>query len=408
MMISSSDRIGWVGTHYMGGVLSLISMPKKSATIELPETAAKRLKPFIDRGIENGIFTDASVVTKLYYDKAGSDELKENVETFGGADQPIAQNYITDAVLVDLTSILRQKKYTANLEIWEVNHRTLGTNSGNPRPACFVIGQAVIEDGDNVLESAMFRMQLWDNDTSMADDLERDGTYSASVTCRNLDADVLDLKVLSGLTQFTRNEHKHGSREDLLRAMYDVTPIAELEDDISRGFNDYRLIEATVSYAGVKNSRAGNQFGSMMLNDDSTMTIEAIESGENLMLNALCSVSVANRFGKYSRILCLCTTRTSEQYGLSANIECAVGIVIVEPPQPTVQTGGDDSEDDAASYFSTGSDDTPIIGDDDDEEVVEEVKEVVEEAVEEAPKAEAKEAPKAEASDDDDDWEDWE
>jgi len=395
----------------MGGVLSLFSMPKKSATMRLPETAAKRLKPFIDRGIENGIFTDASVVTKLYFDKAASDELKENVDTFGGADQPIAQNYITDAVLVDLTSILRQKRYTANLDIWEINHRTMGTNTGNPRPACFVTGQAVIEDGDNVLETAMFRMQLWDNDTSLADDLERDGNYTANVTCRNLDADVLDLKVLSGLTQFSRSEYKHGNREELLRAMYDVVPIAELEDDVSRGYNDYRLIEATVSYAGVKNSRAGNQFGSMMLKDDSTMTIEAIESGENLMLNALCSVSVANRYGKYSRILCLCTTRTSEQYGLSANIEVAVGIVVVEPPKPTVQTGGDDSEDDAASYFSTGSDDTPIIGDDDDEEeeeeVVEEVKEevveeVVEEVKEEAPKAEAK------ADSDDDDWEDWE
>jgi len=386
-------------------------MPKKSATTKLPETAAKRLQPFIERGITNGIFTDDTVVTKLYYDKAASDELAENVATFGGPDQPIAQNYITDAVLVDLTSILRQKRYTAHLDIWEINHRTVGTNTGQPRPACFVIGQAVIEDGDSVLDEALFRMQLWDTDVSLADDLERDGTYTTSVSCRNLEADVLDLKVLSGLTQFSSSEHEHGSREELLKAMFDISPIAELEDDVSRGFNDYRLIEATVSFAGVKNSRAGNQFGSMMLKDDSTMTLEAIESGDNLMLNALCSVSVANRFGKYSRILCLVTTRTSEQYGLSANIEAAVGLVVVEPPKPTVQTGGDDDEDDAADYFSTSddSDDVPLIGDDDDDDDDSSSDEAGEDESDDAPSEEAEPAKKAESGsdDDDDDWEDW-
>ena len=44
--------------------------------------------------------------------------------------------------------------------------------------------------------------------------------------------------------------------------------------------NDYRLVEATVSFSGVQNSKTGNQFGKMLLKDESTMTLDAIESGE--------------------------------------------------------------------------------------------------------------------------------
>tara|TARA_R110000824_G_scaffold38186_3_gene116956 strand:- start:217 stop:1395 length:1179 start_codon:yes stop_codon:yes gene_type:complete len=389
-------------------------MCPKTASPKLPKTAAARLKPYIDRGITNGIFPDGKVVTELYYSKAASPELQENISNFGGKDTPIAQDYITDVVLVDLSALLNQKRYTAHLDIWEVAHRTVGLNSGNPRPAVFIMGQGVLETDDAVLDEGLFRLQLWDNDVSIADDLERDGHYISSVSCRNLDNDVLDLKVLSGLTRFESEKYEHGSREELLRSMYDVTPIAELEDDISRGFNDYRLIEATVAYSGVKNSRAGNQFGSLMLKDESTMTIEAIESGENLLLNALCSVSVANRFGKYSRLLCLATTRTGEQYGLSANIEATVGLVVIEPPKPTVTTGGDDDEDDAADYFSTSNDDIPLIEDDEDEDDGDEdapTKESDDPKPEPEPEPEVEEVkvaePKKADADTDDEWDDW-
>ena len=230
------------------------------------------------------------------------------------------------------------------------------------------VGQAVVEDDDVESEPSLFRLSLWDGDASIADDIERDGTYAMAVSCKNLDAEILDLRPMQGLSAFSSEEYEHGSREELLRSMYDVTPIAELEDNLSSSLNDYRLIEATVSYSGLQNARSGSQFGKMLLKDDSTMTMDAIESGENLLLNCITSTGIASRFGKYSRVLALVTAKVND-YGLSANLECAVGLVVVKPPEAeTSSTGGDDdSEDDAASYFKTDSN-VPTIGADEDEE----------------------------------------
>ena len=393
---------------------------KKSA---LPPTASRRLKPFIEKGIENGVFVDDSTVVNLWRTKAQDGQFKENISQLGGIKNELAQNFVTDLVLVDLSAILRRQRYTAHLDIWEVNHRTVGIAKGNPRPACFIIGQAVIEDGGGAtMESAIFRMSLWDEMTSLADDVEADGKYVTAVTTRKggLDADILDLQPLEGLTNFTPEEFDHGDRAELLREMYEVTPIMELDDNISRTPTDFRLVEAMVSFSGVQNSKAGNQFGKMLLKDDSTMTMEAIESGENLLLNAITSSAVVSRFGKYSRILALCTVKDNGQYGLSANIETAVGLVVVEPPKAT--PAAEEKEDDASSYFATASTPAIVVGDDDDDESTDDDAEPVikeeseptattseteaessEDTPEPAPVAEPTEAEDS----GDDDWDDW-
>ena len=226
---------------------------------------------------------------------------------------------------------------------------------------------------------------------------------------------------MQGLASFAQEEYEHGDRQELLKGLFDITDIADLEDNLSVGNNDFRLIEASVSYAGVQNSRAGNQFGKMLLKDDSTMTMDAIESGENLLLNCMCSTAIATRFGKYSKILALVSVKSSNDYGLSANMECAIGLVVVSPPEPETPKGGDDDDDDAASYFKTN---VPTITDDDDDEedvasetptettaivedsTAEETEEVVETPT---PKKAEKAAEKAAepATDGDDDWDDW-
>ena len=398
--------------------------PKKTPS-KLPKYAEKRLRPFIDSGISKGIFTDDSTVIQLFANFAKDPTNKPQIDALGGMKSEIAQSFVTDAVLIDLTSILRQKRYTAHVDVFEVAHRTVGINKGNPRPACFMIGQAVVEDTDgSVMESALFRMSLWDAETAIADDVEAGGTYSLSVSCRNLDAEVLDLRTLSGITSFKAEKYDHSDRIELLKSMFDISPISDLDDDISRSPTDYRLVEATVSYAGVQNSRAGSQFGKMLLKDDSTMTMEAIESGENLLLNCITSTSIAARFGKYSRILALLTTKDNGEYGLSANVETAIGIITVAPPIPETSVGSDDDDDDAADYFNNS--DIKTIGDDDDDEekaeeetetveaeeetetveAEEETETVEEPAVEVNTKSDEKASP-AESEDDDDDWEDW-
>jgi len=392
-------------------------MSNKKTPSKLPKYAEKRLRPFIDSGISKGIFTDDSAVIRLFANFAKDPTNKPQIDALGGMKSEIAQSFVTDAVLIDLTSILRQKRYTAHVDVFEVAHRTVGINKGNPRPACFMIGQAVVEDTDgSVMDSALFRMSLWDAETSIADDIEAGGTYSLSVSCRNLDAEVLDLRTMSGITSFKAEKYDHSDRVELLKSMFDISPISDLDEDISRSPTDYRLVEATVSYAGVQNSRAGSQFGKMLLKDDSTMTMEAIESGENLLLNCITSTSIASRFGKYSRILALLTTKENGEYGLSANVETAIGIITVAPPVPETSVGSDDDDDDAADYFNNS--DIKTIGDDDEddeekeEEVVETVEaekepETVEEPVVEAnTKSDEKVSP-AESDDDDDDWEDW-
>ena len=388
----------------------------------LPKIAQKRLAPYIERGITNGIFTDGKPVAEMYQRKTNDPTLAQTISELGGMSSEPAQQFITETVLVDLSAILRQKRYTGHLDIWEVNHRIVGVASGNPRPVCFITGMAVVEDDDVESEPSLFKLSLWDSDAALADDVERDGKYALAVTCKNLDADILDLRPMQGLASFAQEEYEHGNREELLRGLFDVTDIADLEDNLSVGNNDYRLIEASVSYAGVQNSRAGNQFGKMLLKDDSTMTMDAIESGENLLLNCMCPTAIATRFGKYSKVLALVTVKSSNDYGLSANMDCAIGLVTVAPPEPETPKGGDDDDDDAASYFKTNVPTISADDDDDEEDVPVEPKvkveepataiveeEIVEDVVETpAPKA-AKKAEKAAepAKDDDDDWDDW-
>ena len=363
----------------------------KTATTALPPTASKRLMPFIERGIANGIFKDASPVVDMFNRKSHDASLKETIDSLGGLASEVAQAFLTDIVLTDLTSILRQKRYAAHVQVWSVSHSTIGAASGNPRPVCNIFGQAVMMDGDDEMDAALFSMSLWDEDASVGDDVEVDGIYEVSVSCRNLDAPSLDLKALTGLTSFVEEEYAHADSVQLLKDTYDVVDIADLEDDLSKGRNDYRLIEATVSYSGVQNSRAGNQFGKILLKDESTMTLEAIESGESLMLNALCSPDIALKFGKYSKILALITTKVQGEYGLSANIAVAVPVILVAPIQ-AVAVVKTEKEDDAADYFKKASAQAISLDDDDDDD------EVVEEKVVEAPPAvEVVEAPPAPA-----------
>jgi len=383
---------------------------KKADNLALPPTAAKRLAPFIERGIANGIFKDATPVVAMFNNKAQDASLKETVDSLGGVASEVAQAFLTDIVLTDLTSILRQKRYTAHVQIWSVSHNTVGAASGNPRPVCNIFGQAVVEDGDDAMDAAMFSMSLWDDDAAIGDDVERDGIYEVSVSCRNLDAPTLDLRPLSGLTTFHSEEYTHESAVDLLKDTYEVVDIADLEDDVSRGRNDYRLIEATVSYAGVQNSRAGNQFGKLLLKDDSTMTLEAIESGESLMLNALCSTDIATRFGKYSKILALITTKVQGEYGLSGNIVVALPVILVAPIVAKVATV-ESKEDDAADYFNKQSAKAINLDDDDDDDDDDSGASEATESVDTTPTpSEPEEAPEAppvvEESDDDDDDDD--
>jgi len=369
-------------------------MAKKS---KLPPTAEKRLRPYIERGITSGVFADETPVVELWKRKTTDDRLKETIEQLGGMGSEVAHQFLTDVVLTDLTAILRQKRYTAHVEVWEVNHRTIGQSGTNPRQVCFLFGQAVVDDDGSEMEPALFRMGLWDDDASIADDIERDGVYEVSVSCKVLNSDVLELRPIGALTHFKTEEFDHSERSELVCDTFDVVPIAELEDCVSRGFNDYRLVKGTISFSGVQNSRSGNQFGKMLLKDDSTMTMEAIESGENLLLNCMTSVDIAQRFGKYSQVLALVTTKINGEYGLSANMETCVGTVVVTPPEPESQASGDDSDDDAADYFSDDS--TPLISDDDDEDEDDDDDETIEEVVTESEEPEPEEADDDEAVD---------
>lgn len=365
----------------------------KSKKGKLPANVMKRLAPFIDRGIQNGIFTDEQQVVDLYRRRAKDESIQDALTALGGIRSKNGQNFVTDCVLTDLSAILRQKRYTAHMNVWECRHTTVGAAKGNPRPAAFLYGQTVIDTGDETMEPAMFRMSLWDEDAIIADDVVSGGTYAVNVSCRNLDLDILDLRPLSGLTNFSPEDYDHEDPEKVLRETFEISPIAELEDDISRSPSDFRLVEATISYAGSQTSRTGNAFGKVMLKDDSTMTMDAIESGENLLLNCITSTDIAERFGRYSRILGLVTTKMNGEWGLSANLEVAIGLVVVSPPEPEVDDSGDDGADDATTYFTDD--------DDDDDET-----ETVEATVDEAPK---EKKAKADADDDDgwsdDDWE---
>ena len=376
---------------------------KKTGKSQLPKKVGAKLKPFIDKGIQNGLWDDASTVTDMFRHKVKDDRLKDTLEQLGGIKTEIGQMFIADALLVDLSAILRQKRYNAHIEVWEVDHRTIPT-AGGDRQLCGIFGQVVVEDLDgSLLEPALGNLGLWGDDAAIGDDVERDVVYQISVTCRDLEADVLDLKPLEGLSRFKDSDHDgFGDRAELLRECFEVTDIADLEENVSRGRNDYRLVEATVSFAGVKARRDGGTFGSLLLKDDSTTTLEAIESGETLLLSGITSSDIANRFGKYPKILALCTVKNDGQYGLSANIVSAEGLVVVAPPAPEPDASGDDSGDDAASYFSDDDDDDLDTLDLDDDEEVED-----DDGDDEAEEPEPAEETKAEAEDAEDEDDGW-
>ncbi len=315
----------------------------------LPEIASKKLRPYIEKGQREGLWDDETPVREMFFTKAT--ELKSTLEDLGGLESEIGQAFIVDAVTIDLSAILRQKKYTAHMEVWEVSHATVGIATGNPRPVAFLYGQAVMESNGETMDAALFSMSLWGSDASIADDVERDGTYAVIVSCKDTNRDVLDLGTLQGMTRFNPETKEHGDRLKIMRDSFEVDPIADLPDNPSRGRTDMRLIEATVSYAGVQNTRAGGQMGKMSLKDDSTTTLEMIETGEVLTLGAIVSTGMAQRYGKYSKVLALCTVKNDAKYGLSADIKFCEPIVLIEPPKAEAPKSGDDSSDNAENYF---------------------------------------------------------
>ena len=317
---------------------------------DLPEYASKKLKPYGEKGVREGLWEDDTAVAAMFQTKA--EELSTTLDEMGGIKSEIGQAFIVDAVTIDLSAILRQKKYTAEVEVWEVTHATVGQASGNPREACWIYGQAVMTAGDDEMDAAMFQLSLWGSDVNIADDIERDGTYSIVVSCRDLNKDVLDLQVLAGMSKFNPSEKTHAERLTLMKDTFEVTDIADLPDDISRGRLDFRLVEGQISYAGVQNTRKGGQMGKMLLKDESTTTLEAIESGENLLLSTITSTDIASRYGKYSKVLALATVRNDPRYGLSADVKICEPIALVAPPVPETATSGDDSADNAENYFA--------------------------------------------------------
>jgi len=368
------------------------------ASKNLPKQAAARLSPYVQRGIEKGMWNDDSTVVDLFNTKAADPSLQDTIESLGGAGSDIAVQFVTDAVLVDLTDILRRTPYEAHLEIWEVNHAVIPSTG---RPACFISGAAIVSDDQGEMEAAMFNMSLWDADAALGDVLERDGVYKSGVTCKDLERDVLLLDPISGLTKFVKSKKSFGSRSDLLRETFEVTPINELSDNLSRGMFDFRLIEGTVVFCGTQPTKAGGQFGRIILRDDSST--EDLELGEGeLVLSGITSVEIASRFGKYSKILALMTVNESAKYGLNANVKGAEAVIMVAPAvAPNSNASGDDDADDASDYFS--SDDVVDVDlDDDEDDVVEDTAEVVEDAVEET----VDDDDDGWIDDEDDDWDD--
>jgi hypothetical protein len=372
----------------------------------LPKAAAKRLEPFIQRGIDKGMWSDDSTVASIYENKSTDASLKATIDDLGGPKSDIAIQFITDAVLVDLTDILRKTPFSCTLEIWEVSH-TIIPSTG--RPACFISGAAILTSEQGELDAAMFNMSLWDSDAALGDDLERDGVYTTSVTCKDVERDVLLIEPIAGLTNFKQSKGSFPNRADLLKQTFDVSQIVDLKDNLSRGMFDFRLIEGTLVYSGTQPTKAGGQFGRIMLRDDSSIDAD---DGEELILTGLTSPEIALRFGKYSKILALMTVSESAKYGLNANVKIAEALILVAPPKATQSASKDDDGDDASDYFNQGSDEIKEVNlddDEDDDEVdeVEHVEEVVEEAVEEAGEPADSHLAEADGDDDDDEDDDW-
>ena len=352
------------------------------------------------------MWSDDSTVVDLFYSKAEDPSLQDTIESLGGSDSEIAQMFVTDAVLVDLTDILRRTPYEAHLEIWEVNHAVIPATG---RPACFISGAAIVTDDQGEMDAAMFNMSLWDADAALGDVLERDGVYKTGVTCKDLERDVLLLDAISGLTKFVKSKKQFGNRADLLRETFEVTPINELSDNLSRGMFDFRLIEGTVVFCGTQPTKAGGQFGRIMLRDDSSLDNIDSEDGE-LILSGITSVEIASRFGKYSKILALMTVNESAKYGLNANVKGAEAVILVAPAVASSKnTSGDDDADDASDYFGNDDDIEDVDLDDDVEEDVEDdvqEEEVVEEETTQDDSNADQDDDDGWIDDDDDDWDD--
>ena len=62
----------------------------------LPKIAKKRLAPYIERGIVNGIFTDGKPVAEMYQRKANDPSLSQTISELGGATSEPAQQFITE------------------------------------------------------------------------------------------------------------------------------------------------------------------------------------------------------------------------------------------------------------------------------------------------------------------------
>lgn len=350
------------------------------------------------------MWNDDSTVVDLFYTKAEDPSLQDTIESLGGSDSEIAQAFVCDAVLVDLTDILRRTPYEAHLEIWEVNHAVIPSTG---RPACFISGAAIVTDDQGEMDAAMFNMSLWDADAALGDVLERDGVYKTGVTCKDLERDVLLLDPISGLTKFVKSKKQFGNRADLLKETFEVTPINELQDNLSRGMFDFRLVEGTVVFCGTQPTKAGGQFGRIMLRDDSSLDNIDSDEGE-LILTGITSVEIASRFGKYSKILALMTVNESAKYGLNANVKGAEAIILVAPAVASnTNTSGDDDVDDASDYFGSDDEIVDVDLDDDIEDVEEDVEdEAVDEPDEVSHADESDDDDDGWIDDDDDDWDD--
>lgn len=368
----------------------------------LPAKVMARLTPYIERGIQRGLWDDEAFVVNLFNEKLKEDSIKQTVDDMGGKNSAIALQFVADAVLVDLTDILRKRPYEVDVQVWEVSSTVIASTG---RPACFMFGQCVVKDKDGELEPAMFTLSLWDDMAELGDDVERDGSYTIQATCTDLESDVLFLSPLKGMTQFNKSKRKHGDRLDLLRETWEVSTIAELPDNLSRSNYDYRLIEATVVSAMVQPKKSGGTLGRMVIRDDSAL--DALDGDDDVPLNlsALCDPDIALRFGKYSKVLVLLTVSDNPQYGLTANIKAAEGIHVVQPAHRDETPDGDDSDDNAATYFAKTTDTDEDEWDDDDDDDTD--------ADEESPDDtddddDAEEAPEeTEATTDDDDDDDW-
>jgi len=336
----------------------------------LPEEVKNKLGPWVNKAKSKDLMTPDDIHA-LWEQKWSSDDLADAVAALGGRSNPSAQGLITDALVIDLGDILRNTPYECYIEVWEAQTTVLGRGEKS-NPAAFLFGTAKVHDTKNKewLEPALFSIAAFGDDSYSCEDVERGKVYKVKVACQDLDQDVLVLGLLSGISKFEELEGEtFPNRIELMRNSFDRTLIGDLGDETSKNNWDYRLVEGTVVYSGVQPTRAGGQFGRIVLRDESC-TPDALEDGDTVSLSAMADVAQATRFGKYSRVLCLVITRWSEEYGVSGNIKAAEAELLVPPRAKTVvdTTSGDD-DDSASTYFKKKlDDDAPEEEEDDDDD----------------------------------------